>query len=623
MPDVTHALDAQVQPEALALSGQPAHSLNLSPIGNCMVSALIDPQGRWVWSCAPRFDSDPVFSSLVSGVAPDSEAAQGLWSIEVIDQVAVRQAYARNSAVLHTWLTDADGAEVEIIDFCPRFERLERLYSPVSYCRIVRPVKGAARIRVRLSPTRNYGEALAETTFGSNHIRYLCADTVLRLTTNCPVSHILEAREYRLEEEQIFFLGPDESFSGELRSTVHNMLEKTDRHWKGWVRGLALPLEYQAEVIRAAIGLKLCVYEETGAIIAAMTTSVPEAPHSQRNWDYRYCWIRDAYYVVQALTRLGTMQTLENYLKYLRNIVDRAEDGQMQPVYGIGFETVLAESEAPHLKGYRGMGPVRVGNLAYVQHQHDVYGQIILSSVHAFFDQRLLRPGTVADFEQLEAVGDKAFEVFDQPDAGLWEFRTFAKPHTYSAVMCWAACDRLSNAATVLGLSERAMHWKARADHIRTVIDERAQVKLDTGEVLYSSAFDVDEVDASILQLIDLRYIPPDDPRYLATLAAVEKGLRRGPHMLRYALPDDFGEPETAFNFCTFWLIEALHFAGRSDEARELFEGMLKTRTPAGLLSEDTSFEDGTLWGNYPQTYSLVGIINCAVLLSRPWKDIR
>src|SRR5690606_7378921 len=204
--------------------------------------------------------------------------------------------------------------------------------------------------------------------------------------------------------------------------------------------------------------------------------------------------------------------------------------------------------------------------------------------------------------EQLEAVGDKAFEVFDQPDAGLWEFRTFAKPHTYSAVMCWAACERLSNAAAVLGLPERARHWQERAAHIRTIIDQRAQIKSEDGTGLYSSAFDVDEVDASILQLIDLRYIPPDDPRYLATLAAVEKSLRRGPHMLRYALPDDFGEPETAFNFCTFWLIEALHYAGRSDEARDLFDGMLKTRTAAGLLSEDTSFEDGTLWGNYPQT---------------------
>jgi GH15 family glucan-1,4-alpha-glucosidase len=600
------------------------HSLNLSPIGNCMVSALIDSNGTWVWGCVPRFDSDPAFCNLVSGVGTNDPQALGLWAIDVLDLAHVRQSYGRNSAVLHTWLTDTHGAEVEIIDFCPRFKRNDRLYSPVSFCRIVRPTKGAARIRIRLRPACNYGESEAQTTSGSNHIRYYASEAILRLSTNCAVSHVLEEREFRLEEELAFFLGPDESFSVDIRTGVRDMLEKTDLHWREWVRGLALPMEYQEAVIRAAIGLKLCVYEETGAIIAAMTTSIPEAPGSQRNWDYRYCWIRDAYYVVEALTRLGAMQTLENYLKYLRNIVDRAVDGKMQPVYGIGYESILTESIAEHLKGYRGMGPVRVGNLAYVQHQHDVYGQIILSSVQAFFDHRLLRPGTVADFEQLEKIGEKAFEVFDQPDAGLWEFRTFAKVHTYSAVMCWAACDRLENAALILGLTDRAAVWKERAATIKSTIDSRALFIRDgADDNLYSSAFDVDEVDASLLQMIDLRYISKDDPRFLSTLEAVEKMLRRGPHMLRYALPDDFGEPETAFNFCTFWLIEALHYAGRTDEARELFEGMLNQRTPSGLLSEDTSFHDGSLWGNFPQTYSLVGIINCAVLLSRPWKDIR
>ncbi|ESQ79088.1 glycoside hydrolase family 15 protein [Asticcacaulis sp. YBE204] len=620
MPDQSQSLHVETATEVQPQPRPASHDLNLALIGNGTVSALIDARANWVWACVPRYDGDPMFSNLLSGVTADSDDAQGLWAIDLIDFATSEQAYERNSAVLRTVLTDRHGASLEVTDFCPRFTAHERQYRPVAWCRVVKPLSGAPRIRVRLRPMRDYGKARAPHSFGSNHIRYLGTDTDLRLTTNCPVSHLINERTFRLEESYAFFLGPDESFSTGLLQGVRDMQEKTDAYWKRWVRTLSLPLEWQDATIRAAIALKLCVYEETGAIVAAMTTSIPEAPDSGRNWDYRYCWIRDAYYVVQALTRLGAVDILENYLKYLRNIVDQAGEGPIQPVYGIGFGPDLTETVAEDLPGYRGMGPVRVGNLAYIQHQHDVYGQIVLSSVHAFFDQRLLRTGTIEDFTALEAMGERAFEVYDKPDAGLWEYRTLSNIHTYSALMCWAACDRLENAAVALGLTQRAAVWKERAQVIREAIETRAESEDDQS---FSACFDHAQLDASLLQMIDLRFITPDDPRHLATLKAVESGLRRGEHMLRYAVPDDFGEPETAFNFCTFWLIEALHYAGRTDEARELFGQMLARRTPSGLLSEDTSYEDGTLWGNFPQTYSLVGIINCAGLLSRPWRDIR
>ncbi|UDF04919.1 glycoside hydrolase family 15 protein [Asticcacaulis sp. AND118] len=597
-----------------------SHTLDLGLIGNGTVSALIDDRGNWVWACVPRFDGDPVFSNLLSGVEATDAAAEGVWAIDLIGLARAEQVYERNSAVLRTVLTDEKGAQLEILDFCPRFRHHERQYRPVAFCRLIRPLAGAPRICMRLRPMRDYGATRAPHSFGSNHIRFLGVDTDLRLTTNCPISHLLNARTFRLEETMAFFLGPDEPFSTGILQGVRDMYEQTDAYWKRWVRTLSLPLEWQDATIRAAIALKLCVYEETGAIVAAMTTSIPEAPHSGRNWDYRYCWIRDAYYVVQALTRLGAVDILENYLKYLRNIVDQAGEGPIQPVYGIGFGPELPETEAAALPGYCGMGPVRIGNLAYIQHQHDVYGQIVLSSVHAFFDQRLLQPGTPTDFAALEKMGERAMEVFDKADAGLWEYRTLSNIHTYSALMCWAACDRLENAALALGLDDRAEVWRAHALTIREAIETRAFCG-EGGS--FSACFDHAQLDASLLQMIDLRFLTPDDPRHLATLAAVEAGLRRGEHMLRYAVPDDFGEPETAFNFCTFWLIEALHHAGRSDEARTLFEGMLRRRTSAGLLSEDTAYDDGQLWGNYPQTYSLVGIINCAGLLSRPWRDVR
>jgi GH15 family glucan-1,4-alpha-glucosidase len=633
-------------------------TLDLFPIGNCTASALIDRSGRFVWACAPRVDGDPFFSALLSGRDPESESALGLWDITVEDAVETTQSYIRNTPILRTEITTRDGAAVEIVDFCPRYHQLGRVYRPLAFIRRVTPLRGTPRITIRLRPTVDYGARPTIETVGSNHIRYVGEEVTLRLTTDAPVSHIQSERTFRLEGPMSMFLGPDEGFGADVAITTARMLHETTDYWQNWVRTLSVPLEYQSAVIRAAITLKLCAYEETGAIVAALTTSIPEHAEDTgqgRNWDYRYCWLRDAYYVVQALNRLGAADMLENYLRYLRNlvdvagqgeqqavygaepsntstglpgprglgptvVVDRSKAGHVQPVYGVGLEPVLTEWIAPKLPGYRGMGPVRVGNQAHEHLQHDVYGQIVLSTVQAFFDERLLRPATVEDFRSLEPIGERAFELHDKPDASLWEFRGREAVHTYSSVMCWAACDRLGNAAAQLGLVDRAAHWNDRAATVRKTIEDRAW-NPELGR--YAATFDGDELDASLLQLVDVRFCDAKDPRMQATMAAVEDGLRRGSFMLRYAIPDDFGEPKTAFNFCTFWLIEALHLSGRTDEARHLFEEMLGRRTAAGLLSEDMTFDGHELWGNYPQTYSLVGLINCATLLSKPWTAVR
>lgn len=590
--------------------------LDLAPIGNCAISALVDRQGRYVWACAPRVDGDPVFSALMDGDAPE----HGFWSLELEGEVSAEQAYRHNTPVLRTVLTAEDGASVEIIDFAPRHKKHSRTYRPLAFARIVRPLSGSPRIRMRLRPAADWGARQAECTSGSNHIRYLCTDITLRLTTDCPVSHVLEERLFRLERPLTFFLGPDEGYDQEVGAGVSATLDRTTAYWRDWVRTLYIPLDYQEAVIRAAITLKLCVYEETGAIVAAMTTSVPEFPESGRNWDYRYCWIRDAYYTVRALNRLGAVDILENYLVYLRNLVDASAGGHVQPVYGVGLEEDIDERIVDTVAGYRGMKPVRVGNQAREHLQHDVYGQIVLPLVQSFYDQRLLRPGSLDDFHALEKIGERAFAMHDQVDAGLWEFRTIARVHTYSSVMCWAACDRLAKAAEHLGLKERATHWTERAQIIRQRIEAEAFLP-DEGR--FGASFGGQELDASLLQLVDLGFLEPHDPRQVATFDAIERDLKKGPYLFRYVEPDDFGEPETAFNFCTFWFIEALHQNGRDAEAREIFEQMLSRRTHAGLLSEDIAIETDELWGNYPQTYSLVGIINCAVLLSRSWTDVR
>jgi GH15 family glucan-1,4-alpha-glucosidase len=590
--------------------------LDLWPIGNCQVSALVDDAAGLVWACQPRVDGDPLFCALLEPKPP----VRGLWRIALENQVSATQRYLKNTPILVTRLTDADGGVADVYDFCPRLERRGRTYRPVAFVRIVRPLAGAPRVRVTIAPATAWGAREAACTSGTNHIRFLTEPQPLRLTTDAPVIHLLEGRSFRLEESLHFFLGPDEPFVGHVGHSLATMLHETADHWQTWVRGLAIPLEWQQVVIRAAITLKLCQHEETGAIVAALTTSIPEAPDSGRNWDYRYCWIRDAYYTVQALNRLGALDVLEGYLGYLRNVVDAARSGHIQPLYAVSGEPKLEERIAQGLSGYRSMGPVRVGNAAFTQIQHDAYGQIVLSNTHAFFDERLFRKATAEDFESLEKVGERAWKKYDKPDAGLWEFRTRAAVHTYSAVMSWAACDRLANIAATLGRAARAAVWRRRAAAIHARIEKLAWYP---SEKRFAATFGGDGLDASLLQLVDMRFLDPDDPRFLATFNAVEKGLRRGDNMLRYASEDDFGRPETAFNFCTFWLIEALYLVGRAEEARDLYVKMLNRLTPAGLLSEDADFETGELWGNYPQTYSLVGLINCAGLLSRPWSSVR
>lgn len=591
-------------------------SLNLGIIGNCQISALVDFRGRIVWSCFPRFDGDAVFHSLVGhGIGNED---RGDWTITLENLDRSEQIYLGNTAILRTRLFSGDGSAVDIIDFCPRFMARDRMYRPQMIVRRVVPVSGSPRIRISLRPSFNYGALRPDITQGSNHIRYVGPHGSLRLTTTAPITYVLAESSFILEEPLSFLLGQDEILREGVEPTAREFLENTDSYWRTWTRRLALPLEWQQAVLRAAITLKLCTFEDTGAIVAAMTTSIPEAPSTGRNWDYRYCWLRDAFFVVRALNSLSEVETMENYLRFISNIVSRAPGDHLQPVYGVALETRLNERETA-LTGYRGMGPVRVGNQAYEHLQHDVYGNVVLASTQAFFDRRLMRPANLLDFEQLEHVGERAYKVYSSPDASMWELRTRARVHTSSALMCWAACDRLTRIAIHFGRSERASLWQSRADEIRAAIEENAwNPDLNS----FVDCFGGTNLDASILLIAEVGFLPAKDPRFASTVAAVERFLRRERHLYRYHAADDFGTPTTAFNVCTFWYIDALARLGRVSEARELFESILGHCNHFGLLSEDIDPVTGELWGNYPQTYSLVGIINAATRLSRHWDNV-
>jgi GH15 family glucan-1,4-alpha-glucosidase len=596
-----------------AMSGETA-TLDLGIVGNGSISALIDRNARVVWCCLPTFDGDPVFCSLLSPMLED----RGYFDVILDGMAASTQYYVENTAVLVTSLTAKDGSAIEITDFAPRFKQHGRIFHPMSLVRTIRPLAGAPRITLRLRPLAGYGARVPERTLGSNHIRFILDDVVLRATTDAPLPMLRAELPFLLDHELHIVLGPDETLTESPARIARDALDATLDYWREWVRYLSIPAEWQEAVIRAAITLKLCQYEGTGAIVAAMTTSIPEAPQTTRNWDYRYCWLRDAAFVVRALNRLGATRSMEEYLRYLFNLAVAA-DGELAPVYGMHFERELIESEAPELRGYRGMGPVRIGNDAWRQRQHDVYGSVVLAAMQLFFDRRLSVVGDAAAFARLEHAGESAWRLHDKPDAGLWEFRGRAAVHTYSTVMAWVACDRLASIAAHLGLDERRVVWSERADHVREVVLERA-VHPTGGH--FVATFDGDGLDASLLLLADLGFVSPADPRYRATVDAIGAALLRGRHMFRYVAPDDFGAPETSFTICSFWYADALAATGRIDEARAMFEQLLAARNPLGLLSEDIDPGSGELWGNFPQTYSLVGLINTAMRLSRSWESM-
>lgn len=586
--------------------------LDLAVIGNCSYGALIDRGGRVVWCCLPHFDRDPTFCALLGG----PNATTGIFEIELLDLVRAEQFYWRNSAIVETRLYDRAGGAIAIVDFAPRFLQYDRTFRPIMLIRRVRPLTGSPRVAIRVRPRYGFGAGAPEVTRGSNHIRFVMPDQTLRLTTDAPVSCVLEEIPFVLAGPIDLILGPDEIIAHAISDLAREFAERTDAYWRNWCRGLSVPFEWQDAVIRAAITLKLMSFEDTGAIIAALTTSIPEAPESGRNWDYRYCWLRDSYFVVNALNRLNATNTMEGYLDYIVNIVAAGGDNVLRPLYSTLRESNLAERVVTSLPGYRGMGPIRVGNAACVQEQNDGYGSVILACTQSYFDRRLDRPGDEALYWRLEQIGNQASELWDRPDAGIWEYRGRSEVHTHSSVLCWAACDRLAFIAESLGFDARHNHWRRRADEIREAVLARAWNECHRS---FAATLEGDAIDASLLLLPSIGIIDARDPRFISTLERVERELRHGPYLYRYNRADDFGQPATAFVVCSFWLVEALDAVGRREEARALFEELLARRNSLGLLAEDLDITSGELWGNFPQTYSMVGLINAAMRLSIPW----
>ena len=582
---------------------------HLGLIGNCQISALVQRDGQIVWCCMPRFDSEPVFSTLL-----DPEG--GKFIVGAADGLTGEQSYLENTNILQTTFKTPTGS-FRVLDFAPRFLQYDRAFRPTQLFRIVEPIEGTPRIKVVCEPRLGWSKSAPTTLQGSNHIRYEGFDSQLRLTTDIPVSY-LNGQPFSLTERCHLVLSWGAPVEQSLRSLADRFLGETQQYWQRWVMQCSIPPLYQDAVIRSALALKLHCFEDTGAIVASMTTSIPEAPGSGRTWDYRYCWLRDAYYSLNAFRHLGHFEERENFIRYLLNVAGGAPDLNLAPLYRVDGTSGLDERILENWKGFNGDGPVRVGNGAATHIQNDVFGEMVLALAPVFLDERFRAERSGAALKLIERLARKAISVAGVPDAGIWEYRTEWKPQTFSNLMCWAAADRMARVAH-LHAPGMQHEFIAAAESIRQQIIAKTWVPdLNT----FAAAYDGRDLDASLLQMVYLRFLPLDDSRLLGTINAIREGLSKDGWLFRYRLDDGFGTPKVAFIICTFWLVEALGACGRTAEAKQIMDQVYSALTGLKLVSEDFETASLRMWGNFPQAYSHVGLIHAAFAASPPWADI-
>ncbi len=583
---------------------------DLGLIGNCQCSALIDRHGSVVWSCLPRFDSEPLFSTLL-----DAEAG-GHFTIAPPEGGRGSQRYLENTNVLETRF-DTSAGSFRVLDFMPRFNLFERRFRPTKLVRIVEPLSGTPRIKVICEPRLGWSKRVPRCDRGSNHISYQGFDAELRLTTDVPLSY-LGGQGFSLTQKKHFVLAYGAPVEEALEPLCDRFLRETTRYWKNWVKHCDVPPMYQEQVIRSALALKLHCFEDTGAIAAALTTSLPESPGSGRTWDYRYCWLRDAYYALGAFRLLGHFEEREQFLQYLLNVAGSSANLDLAPLYRIDGRQDLEEHILSDWPGYRGEGPVRIGNQAAEHKQHDVFGEMVLALTPLFLDARFADQQTPAALDLVTALSRKAISVAGHPDAGIWEYRDDWHPQTFSSLMCWAGADRM---ARIAQRQRPALEQEFRTAAARLQREIMTQAYDGPRNTLVSS-YGGSELDAALLQAVTLRLLPPHDPRMAGTVDAVQKALEHEGWLRRYARDDGFGVPTVAFVICTFWLVEALSTIGRIDEAREIMERVGTVRAPLGLIAEDVDPKSGEMWGNFPQAYSHVGLIHAAFAASPRWADV-
>lgn len=579
--------------------------LDHGAIGNGRVLALVSPSSAIEWLCLPRFDSPSVFGRLL-----DSEKGGTFRFLVANQEIQGNLTYIQSTNVLVTRFEYED-CIWELIDFAPRIPQGLTVIAPIKIARLLRPIKGHPRLRVDFDPRPDYARAKAELVQSTYGIEVFGCDLPVRLVTNVPIPYVLNKREFILNQPTFFVLsyGYREELPT-LASTQHE-LELTIAGWRAWAKSCALPAFAETEVLRSALCLKLHVYHDTGAIIAAATTSIPEAMGTPRTWDYRYCWLRDAVFVVEALRRLGHLDEGEKFISFLRDV---AEAGPLQPVYGIDGERNLNEELLPHLSGFGGNGYVRIGNAAYLQKQNDLMGELVLCLETLLNDPRIVHEDIEGFFPIIERLVEDAITVAPTHDTGIWEFRSLLRPYTFSRAMCWAAMDRGAILARLLGRESLAERWEKNAASERQIILEKSY-NSELG--FFAQILGGEFPDSANLLLPTLGIVDARDPRFVSTVEAYERLLVDHNLMLRYCNLDDFGVTTSAFTICSFWWAEALALTGKLTQAVNLFQRLITYSNKVGLFSEDIEPINSTLLGNFPQAYTHVGLINAATTIGQ------
>ena len=578
------------------------HTYDTGIIGNCAFLAHIHKNTNVEWLCWPRFDSTFIFGGLLD------KNKGGVFSILPEGDYTTHQYYLENTNVLITEISPLSGGMYRVTDFAPRFSQHQRYYKPLMLIRKIEAIDGSPRVKVKCEPVSEYGAVKLKVNRGSNHIQYLGGDEDIRLTTNIPISYVFDEQPFVLNEIKYLVLTYGEPLEAPLITTADRFLAETIKYWRTWIKHSSIATYYQPFVIRSGLALKIHQFEDTGAIIAASTTSLPESPGSGRNWDYRYCWLRDTYYVITALNHIGHFEEMEKYFSYVTDI-SFSEDERYQPLYGITGKKDLIESVLADLEGYMGNQPVRIGNQASEHVQNDIYGQVLISLLPLYTDHRFVFSERKDSVRWIEFLLGKIERTIDEKDAGIWEFRNMANIHCYSNLFQWAGASAAEKMARTINNKE----LMAKA----TALKERAAVHIescyDPVRNVYTNSAGSPNLDASTLQLIMMNYLDPASQRAKDHLIALEQELKTPNGLFyRYLYSDDFGKPKTTFLICAFWYVEALASVGRIEDAQREFANLLQYSNHLLLFSEDVDEDTGSQWGNFPQAYSHVGLMNAA-----------
>jgi len=584
-------------------------NLNYGVVGNCRSAALISETGSIDWFCFPDFDSPSIFSKLL-----DVEKG-GEFSFEVSDNYSITQKYIENTNILSTLFTSEEGS-FEVIDFMPRYKLNDAdHYLPPEIYRYIKLLSGKPAFRINYDPKMKYAEKEAVHYIGKRFIKTHSVDDVLDciyLYSSLQFALILGKKEIVLENDQFILLSNNQKLINIDIERVSLEYNRTKIYWLNWVNRSKKFKTHNAIITRSMLVLKLMSFHPTGAVLAALTTSIPETIGEVRNWDYRFCWLRDASMSIETLMDMGHYGAARRFMVFIKGILKTKQD-KFQIMYGIRGERILHEEELSHLAGYENSKPVRIGNAAYFQKQNDVYGYLmnVIYQYYKFF------PGTLDEIEDIWEVVRNIIRAviadWENPDNGIWEIRNSDKHFVFSKVMCWVTLDRGIKIAHLLNLKEYAKQWKKEADRIKEDI-----LKNGWNEQMqsFTQTYNETDLDASLLLMEEYGFISGSDERFKKTVQAIKNSLFYKGLMYRYLNADDFGRLSSSFTICTFWLIRGLYVTGETEEAKEIFDKIVGYSNHLGLFSEDLDFETKRQLGNFPQAYSHLALINTAALFS-------